>query len=132
MNRKAKVTVVLIGVGTVALLFGDVIVRSVTDDVRLSRVREDFGAIRSEVENYKERAGCYPTAEQGLDALVSRPILGPIPERWERSMKVVPIDAWGNKYRYRLLPEEDRRGFEIISMGPDGMLGNKDDFSTSD
>ncbi|UOM36782.1 type II secretion system major pseudopilin GspG [Acuticoccus sp. I52.16.1] len=70
--------------------------------------------------------GAYPSATQGLEALVARPggvaaWNGPYLQQGS-----VPLDPWGHPYDYA--PEGGRR-FTITSMGPDGRTGGNDDIA---
>lgn len=76
----------------------------------------------------------YPTAEQGLDALWSKPILEPVPSGWTGPYltKPVPPDPWQNPYEYRN-PGPSGLPFGIRSLGADGLLGgegNDEDISS--
>ena len=96
----------------------------------LSRVTSDYNAIGSALKGYKLNGGCYPSTEQGLEALVRRPDTEPLPRKWIQILKKVPLDPWSREFRYRLLP--DGTDFEIYSVGPDGISGTKDDESSLD
>jgi general secretion pathway protein G len=97
-----------------------------------SRVPADFSSIGSGLKAYRSLAGRYPTTEQGLMALVKQPTTEPVPRRWNQNSESFPTDPWQNEYRYRALPEDDPRGFELRSLGEDGKEGTKDDFSSLD
>ena len=99
---------------------------------KLQRVDADFNAIGSAIEAYRRNTGHYPATEQGLAALVSRPTTGPLADGWSKIAERIPIDPWENTYTYRLLPEDDDRGFELRSAGKDGKHGTKDDLSSLD
>jgi len=62
----------------------------------------------------------YPTTEQGLRALVEKPVSEP---NWKGPYlrKAVPADPWGNAYVYR--QPGPRGDFEIVSLGRDGKPG---------
>jgi general secretion pathway protein G len=96
----------------------------------LSRVTSDYNAIGSALKGYRLNGGCYPSTEQGLEALVRRPETEPLPKKWIQVLKKVPLDPWDREFRYRLLP--DGMDFEIYSVGPDGVSGTKDDASSLD
>ncbi|WP_193212097.1 type II secretion system protein GspG [Luteolibacter marinus] len=95
------------------------------------RVLADFQSISSALKTFKTNAGHYPTTEQGLHALVERPSVAPLPRDWMKMATKVPTDPWQNEYRYRRLPEDDPCGYEIISLGPDG-IPSDDDISSLD
>jgi general secretion pathway protein G len=74
---------------------------------------------------YKLQNGSYPTSSQGLEALVKKPSVPPIPRHYQKGgyLPYVPKDPWGNKYIY--ISPARRRSFEIISYGPTGEPGGK-------
>ena len=95
-------------------------------------IESDFISISSALKTYKINAGHYPSTEQGLQALVERPTIPPLPDDWVKLATNVPTDPWRNEYRYRCLPEGSPHPFELISNGPDGIEGTMDDRSLSD
>jgi general secretion pathway protein G len=103
-----------------------------SDSAVISHVSPDFSAISSALRTYKINAGHYPSTEQGLKALVERPTIPPFPDDWVQIADRVPTDPWKNEYRYRCFPEGSPHPFELISNGPDGIEGTKDDRSSSD
>lgn len=102
----------------------------IADDVRVSRVYEDFPELTKRIEAYRAATGGYPTTEEGLRALVDRPT--PSPPHWRRTLDSVPIDAWGNRYRYRLASREGKEVPEFYSCGKDGAPDTEDDLSSLD
>lgn len=102
------------------------------DGAKLAPVKSDYHSIGSALKTYKISAGHYPSTEQGLQALVERPTIPPIPDDWVKIANRVPKDPWGNEYRYRCFPKCAARPYDIISSGPDGIEGTKDDRSLSD
>ena len=62
----------------------------------------------------------YPTAEEGLDALVAKPASA---SNWSGPYlkKAVPSDPWGRPYVYRLPGEKAE--FQLMSLGRDGKQG---------
>ena len=101
--------------------------RGVGDQAKLQQAKSDCATLANSLSMYKLNAGTYPTAQQGLRALVEKPVSNPVPRRWTRISAKVPLDPWGNEYRYRYpggdVPEEP----EIFSVGPDGVEGTSDD-----
>ncbi len=69
---------------------------------------------------YRIDTGHYPTTEQGLAALNTRPQNEP---KWEGPYlsKGVPTDPWGNPYQYKSPGEHG--DFDILSFGKDGQPG---------
>jgi general secretion pathway protein G len=98
--------------------------------VRINRGEADFQSIRSALVTYAINAGRPATTEQGLEALVTRPSLEPLPEDWVKIADRVPTDPWRQPYHYRLLSEaEGAFRWELRSIGPDGIAGNEDDLA---
>jgi general secretion pathway protein G len=90
-------------------------------------VQSDIQAISSALESYRQTTGDYPTTDQGLMALVTRPETLPEERDWQAIATKVPTDPWKNEYRYRRLPDSSPRPFELRCVGPDGVAGNEDD-----
>ena len=105
---------------------------SPSSGAKLQRVDADFNAIGSSIEAYRRNTGSYPTTEQGIEALVSRPSSDRLPEKWEETANKVPEDPWETPYRYRLVSGSGKRAFEMISAGKDRKFGTKDDLSSLD
>ena len=71
------------------------------------------------LDNFKLDVGRYPTAEEGLDALVKRPASANL---WSGPyIKEVPKDPWNNPYKYA--NPGAGGGVEILSLGADGIAG---------
>ena len=70
---------------------------------------------------YRLEMGRYPSTEQGLLALSSKPAEGA--EKWNGPYlsKAVPRDPWGHAYIYR--NPGSKGAFDIISNGSDGKPG---------
>ena len=84
-------------------------------------------AIEQALDLYKLDNGFYPTTEQGLEALVSKPSGMPEPMNFRKDgyMKKVPVDPWGRPYVYRSPGEHGET--DILSFGPDGAEGGEED-----
>jgi general secretion pathway protein G len=91
------------------------------------RIKADFQSISSALESYRKTTGNYPTTDQGLMALVTRPETLPEERDWQNIATRVPTDPWKHEYQYRRLPDSSQRPFELRSIGPDGIAGTEDD-----
>ena len=116
-----------------ALIVPNVIGRP--DQARATIAKTDLRTISAALKMYRLDNGGYPTGEQGLAALATRPTSGPVPANWSPSgyLEQVPVDPWGAAYTYRS-PGVSGIGFEIVSMGKDGKPGGTgvdEDISTS-
>lgn len=71
--------------------------------------------------------GFYPKGSDGLEDLVEPPNNA---NDWRGPyIDEVPIDPWGNAYVYTYPGKHNTRGFDILSLGPDGSSGGDDDIS---
>jgi general secretion pathway protein G len=70
---------------------------------------------------YRLDTGHFPSADQGLKALVDRPS---DESKWSGPYlsRAVPLDPWGRAYIYRL-PGEQGHDYELKSLGKDGQQG---------
>lgn len=82
--------------------------------------RAQIDALEKALDQYRLDIGRYPSTEQGLAALQTRPAGEP---KWNGPYlrKEVPLDPWGNPYTYRSPGE--RADFEIVSFGNDRRPG---------
>lgn len=79
-------------------------------------------ALGKALDQYRLDVGRYPSADQGLDALVKKPVNEP---RWAGPYltKGVPLDPWGRPYIYRLPGQHSE--YDLYSLGKDGQTGGK-------
>ena len=91
------------------------------------RTKGDIQSIRTSLLAYNGMNGFYPTTEQGLMALVSRPGSEPAPTSWRRMMDELPKDAWGMPYIYRNPGRRNPSGYDVFSAGPDRLPDTSDD-----
>jgi general secretion pathway protein G len=95
------------------------------EEARRIRAQVDIRTIESALKLYKVDNGAYPTTEQGLSALISKPDQDPVPRGWREGGYLegnAVKDPWGNPFEY-LSPGSDGRDYEIISYGYDGKQG---------
>jgi general secretion pathway protein G len=91
------------------------------------RTKADIQSIRTSLLSYNGMNGFYPTTEQGLNALVTRPGSEPAPTSWRRLMDELPKDAWGMPYVYRCPGRQNPSGYDVFSAGPDRIPDTADD-----
>lgn len=98
------------------------------DEARVQKVHADFSAIAVALKMYKLDNFNYPTTEQGLDALVTKPTLDPVPRNWKKNgyLPQLPLDPWGNPYQYLSPPEFGTSEYDIYTLGADGLTGGED------
>ena len=83
--------------------------------------------LQTQLEIYSQLNGFYPSTEQGLEALVTRPTSSPVPQHW---MQLVfqdnLIDSWGRPVVYRSPAPNDIDPYDLFSLGPDGVESSDD------
>ncbi len=84
----------------------------------------DIVALESALDMYKLDNSVYPTTDQGLEALVSKPS-NPTPRNYRDGgyIKRLPKDAWGNDYQY--LNAGEHGVIDVFSLGADGQEGGE-------
>ncbi len=90
------------------------------------KTETDIKALSTQIQVYESRNLSPPTTEQGLQALVQRPTSEPVPEKWTQLMEEVLKDPWGKQYQYKQPAERSKRGYDLYSLGPDGVESEDD------
>ncbi len=114
------VVLVIIGV-LAALIVPNVLDRA--DDARSTAARTDVTNVMQALKLYRLDNQRYPTAEQGLLALVARPGSGPAPINWKPYLEKLPNDPWGRPYQY--LNPGIKGEIDVMSFGADGQPGGE-------
>ena len=114
------VVLVIIGV-LAALIVPNVIGRA--DDARATAAKTDVNNIMQALKLYRLDNQRYPTAEQGLQALITRPTAGPAAPNWKTYVEKLPNDPWGRPYQY--LNPGIKGEIDVLSLGADGQPGGE-------
>ena len=132
-----EVLVVVVIMGMLIGLIGPNVLGQV-DRARVTTAKSDIASLSQALDMYKLDNHFYPTTDQGLEALVSRPLSSPEPRNWNPEGYIkgnkLPLDPWDGEYVY-MSPGEDNRPYELISLGADARLGGEGyaaDISSSD
>ena len=118
---EVMVVVVILGV-LAALVVPRVVGRA--DEARAVAAKQDLAAIMQAMKMYRLDNGRYPSAEQGLQALVSRPTVDPQPGNWKSYLDRLPKDPWGNPYQF--LNPGVHGEIDIFTLGADGQPGGSE------
>lgn len=98
------------------------------EEARINAAKTQIRALESALDSFKLDNGFYPTTDQGLEALIRKPEIGRIPNKWREGGYLkparIPKDPWGHDYIY-ISPGNEGREYEIISYGPDGEPGGE-------
>lgn len=117
------VVVVILGI-LAALVVPQVMSRP--EQAKVTVAKGDIKAVAAALDMYKLDNFAYPSTQQGLEALVTKPSGNPQPKNWNRDgyLKRLPKDPWGNDYQY--LSPGTRGQFDLYSFGADGKPGGSD------
>lgn len=93
------------------------------DDARITAARQDIATLMSALKLYKLDNQRYPSTEQGLQALISKPTSGPAANGWKSGGYIdkLPKDPWGGQYQY--LSPGVKGEVDVFSYGADGQPG---------
>ena len=101
-----------------------------TDEAKRTKAAADLRAVQQALNLYRLDNGDYPTTDQGLQALVTKPQSGTIPRRWnsEGYLEKVQTDPWGHPYIY--ISNGDH--YTLKSFGADGEEGGEGKYADLD
>ena len=106
-------------------IIGTVVTVNVLEKLEEGRIKTanlQMASFAGALKEYRRKCGLYPTTEQGLDSLVSRPSGGrecrnyPPNGFLSEEFSEIPNDPWDEPYYYE---SDDGRSFQIYSYGPD-------------
>jgi general secretion pathway protein G len=89
-------------------------------EVKAARAQID--SLGKALDQLRLDTGHFPSTEEGLAALITRPANQP---KWDGPYltKNVPVDPWGNPYIYKFPGEHGE--YDLISKGKDGQPGGE-------
>ncbi|MCL4853760.1 MAG: type II secretion system major pseudopilin GspG [Bryobacteraceae bacterium] len=126
-RRQAGVTLIeMLVVVTIIALFAAVVAPRMlqkTDTARITAARTQINSFMTALGTYKLDTGTFPTTEQGLQALRTRP---QNVNQWQGPYlpAEIPVDPWGRPYVY-VYPGEHGDEPDVISYGADGQPGGE-------
>jgi general secretion pathway protein G len=117
-----ELLVVLVILGLLAGLVGPRVIKHLGESKTKTAMLQ-IDELSSALDLYRLEIGTYPTTDQGLEALVEKPVGV---EQWNGPYlrkKTVRLDPWGQPYRYRSPGEHD--AFDIYTYGADNAEGGE-------
>jgi len=121
-----EIMVVMVILGLlVAIVAPNIMGRS--DQARLTVAETQMSNIANALDLYRLDNSHYPSTQQGLEALVSKPSGSPEPRNWnpEGYLNSVPEDPWGAPYQY--VNPGTEGPYDLYSYGADGREGGDGD-----
>ena len=119
---EVMVVIVILGV-LAALVVPRVLSRP--DEARVIAAKQDIATISQALKLYRLDNQRFPSAEQGLNALVAKPDTVPVPPNWKPGgyLERLPKDPWGNAYVY--VNPGLHGEIDVLSLGADGKPGGE-------
>ena len=115
-----EIMVVVVILGILAVLIVPRVLGR-TDEAKQAAAKHDIATIMQSLKLYKLDNGRYPTNDQGLQALVTKPTSAPTPSNWKPYLDKLPKDPWGNTYQY--LSPGVHGEVDVFSLGADNQPG---------
>lgn len=110
----------LMGMGVYSLV-------GVMGDAESVAAKADVKNLETNLIRYRTICDMFPSNEQGLKALVTRPTTNPIPKQWKQVLKQSAItDPWGNAYQYKRPGVRNKGSYDIYSLGADAVESDDD------
>lgn len=121
-----EIMVVMVILGLlVAIVAPNIMGRS--DQAKVTVAETQLSNIANALDLYRLDNSHYPSTQQGLEALVSKPTGSPEPKNWNPDgyLKSVPEDPWGAEYQY--VSPGTEGPYDLYSYGSDGQPGGEGD-----
>lgn len=128
-NRGFTLIEIMVVIAILALLAALVAPKIIgrSDDAKIADAKVQIKNLETALKLYKLDNGAYPSTEQGLGALVTKPAVGVIPKNYKAEgyleSKKVPQDPWGNDFAY--LSPGEHGDYDLCSYGADGAKGGE-------
>lgn len=118
-----EIMVVVIIIGILAAIVAPNVIGRV-DDAQVTKAKAEIANIENALKFYRLDNFTYPTSEQGLEALVTKPA-DPNIRNWKQGgyLPSLPKDPWGNPYLY--LNPGNRGEIDVYTLGRDGRPGGE-------
>jgi len=98
-----------------------------SERAKMTAASVEINNIATALDLYELDNGKYPPAEDGLNALRSKPAGA---SNWNGPyLKKMPSDPWGNAYSYKSPGMHNSEDYDLYSFGPDGAEGGGDDIT---
>ncbi len=131
LNQRGMSLVEILIVITLMAVVGTIAATQVIERMQegyVSTAKTQINALKGMLEDYRRYCNYYPTTEQGLEALVSKPTTAPDCPNYPASAFLkdgkVPMDPWGKPYDYQ--SPDNGKTFVITSFGKDGAPGGEE------
>jgi general secretion pathway protein G len=119
-----EIMVVVIIIGILAAIVAPNVIGRV-DDAQIVKAKAEIANIENALKFYRLDNFAYPSSEQGIEALVTKPA-DPNIKNWKSGgyLPKLPNDPWGNPYLY--LNPGNQGEIDIYTLGRDNKPGGED------
>ncbi len=99
-----------------------------SEQAKETAAQTQISNISTALDAFEVDNGYYPSGSDGLKDLLEEPKDA---KNWRGPYlkQVVPSDPWGNAYVYEYPGKHNEKGYDLMSMGPDGRVGGNDDIT---
>ena len=117
-----ELLVVLVIIGLLAGIIGPSLFKNVGKS-EVTTAKAQIESLSKAIDTYRLDTGKFPSTEEGLQVLTTRPNNLP---NWQGPYlkKAVPLDPWGMPYQYKH-PSEHQMDYDLYSFGADKALGGE-------
>lgn len=131
-NRKesgftlVELLVVIVIIGLLATIVAINVIPA-GNKARVEKAKADIATLEQALEQYRLDNLAYPSASQGLNALIAPPPGLAEPGRYRPGgyIRRLPSDPWGRPYLYTM--PGTKGPFDVASLGADGQSGGEGD-----
>ena len=131
-RRDAFTLVEMMAVVVIIALLGTLVATAVSgriDQARVTTAQTQIRQIEQALDFYQIDNGRYPNTDQGLEALIRKPSIEPVPSDYRPGgylrKRAIPRDPWDQVFEYRSPGVENPHGFDLWSHGRDGQPGGE-------
>jgi len=118
-----EIMVVVIIIGILAAIVAPNVIGRV-DDAQITKAKAEIANIENALKFYRLDNFAYPSSEQGIEALVTKPA-DPNIKNWKSGgyLPKLPNDPWGNPYLY--LNPGNQGEIDVYTLGRDNRPGGE-------
>jgi general secretion pathway protein G len=97
-----------------------------SEQAKVTAAQTQIAAFETALDAFEVDNGYYPSGKDGLIDLIEEPKDA---KNWRGPYlkQEIPTDPWGNEYIYEYPGKYNDKGYDLMSMGPDGRAGGDDD-----
>jgi general secretion pathway protein G len=119
-----ELLVVLAAIAILASVVGPSLFSNV-GDAKVSAAKSQIELMTTAIGSYRVDTDNFPSSQQGLQALRTKPTTGEPPPNWRGPYlaKILPADPWGRSYVFVSPGIANPTSFDLYTLGKDGAVG---------